>query len=69
MIETGVPIPEKHNFKYPFRQLKPNESVMYLCPQDKKLLARKGAYRYANHAKWKIVVRTLPDGVRVWRIS
>jgi hypothetical protein len=69
MIETGVPIPEKYNINYPFRNLMPNESVMYLCPKDKKVLARKAAYRCANYHKWKIVVRTLPDGVRVWRIS
>jgi hypothetical protein len=69
MFETGVPKPNKGNINYPFRDLKIDESVLFLCPKDKKVLARKAAYRCANYHKWKIVVRTLPEGVRVWRIS
>lgn len=70
MFETNVPIPAATyaNRKYPFAQLQPGESVLYPCAPDDRRKVGKAAYRVANHHKWQFVVRSVPEGVRVWRI-
>jgi hypothetical protein len=67
MFEKDVPIPAL--VRYPFADLLPGESVLYVCAPDQKIKARKAAYRVAEYHQWKIVVRSLKDGVRCWRIS
>jgi hypothetical protein len=66
LFETDIPIPAAT--RYPFAQLTPGQSVLFPCadaPDRRK--ARKAAYRLAEYHGWKITVRSLPDGVRVWR--
>jgi hypothetical protein len=66
MIELNVPIPERK--QYGFAKLQVGESLLKKCADTKeKKLARAAAYRVAQHKHWKIVVRSLPEGVRVWR--
>lgn len=68
MIEQNVPIPPRT--QYGFEKLQPGDSMLKKCADTKeKNLARKAAYRVANYKHWKIVVRSLPEGVRVWRIE
>ncbi len=66
MFEKDIPIPPA--VKYPFAELQVGESVLFKCAAADKSKARKGAYRVAQYRHWKIVVRSLADGVRVWRL-
>lgn len=69
MFEKNVPIPTSRATNYPFAALQIGESVLYPCELKQKANARKAAYRTANYRQWKIVVRSLKDGVRVWRLE
>jgi hypothetical protein len=69
MFETNIPIPVGRPTVYPFSQLQVGESVLYLCELKQKSTVRKAAYRTANYHQWKIIVRSLKDGVRVWRVE
>ena len=67
-FEKNVPIPAPTPAKYPFPDLQPGESVLYPCADNAtRAKARKAAYRTAEYHAWNIVVRSLPDGIRVWR--
>ena len=70
-FEQNVPVPTAPGApRYPFRHLKVGDSVLYPCAaDDAKARARKAAYRIAEHHEWQVVVRKLPEGVRVWRIA
>ena len=71
--ERNVPIPPPRrggavSATYPFKTLQPDESVLYPCrTSPDRAKARKAAYRLAEHHGWEITVRSLPDGIRVWR--
>jgi len=70
MFERNVPIPiaTYANRKYPFAELQAGESVLYPCAPSDRRKVGKAAYRVASYHKWNIVVRSVPEGVRVWRI-
>lgn len=73
LFETDVPIPPPYHgghtkTAYPFSRLAPGQSVLWPCTDKKaRHLARKAAYQVASRLNWQITVRSLPDGVRVWR--
>ena len=68
MIEQNVPIPPRA--QYGFEKLRPGDSLLKKCADPKERdKTRKAAYRVADYKNWKIVVRTLPEGIRVWRIE
>jgi len=72
MIETNIPIPATSKGgiqKYPFVDLQPGESVLVKCTMKEKSTIRKAPYRIAKYYGWKIVVRSLPEGIRVWRLE
>lgn len=69
MFEKNVPIPTARAATYPFAALQIGESVLYPCNLKEKANVRKAAYRTANYHQWKIIVRSLKDGVRVWRLE
>ncbi len=70
-IEQNIPVPTAPGApRYPFRHLKPGDSVLYECADAAaKQRACKAAYRLAEHHNWEIIARKLSDGVRVWRVS
>ena len=72
MIEQNVPIPIAKGgaLRYPFKFLTVGDSVLHPCiaPADKKR-ALKAAFRCAEYNGWRIVSRSLPEGVRIWRID
>jgi hypothetical protein len=70
-IEQNIPVPNAQRApRYPFRHLKPGDSVLYACTDAAtKQRACKAAYRLAEHHNWEIIARKLSDGVRVWRVS
>lgn len=71
--ETGIPIPAPTRGgaaknQYPFNKLNVGESVLYPCTDQKeRAKARKAAYQRAAYLGWRITVRSLTEGVRVWR--
>ena len=73
LFETDVPIPPPYHggatkTAYPFSRLAPGQSVLWPCTDSRaRNLARKAAYQVAGRLKWQITVRSLPDGIRVWR--
>jgi hypothetical protein len=69
MFEKNVPIPIGRPTIYPFSGLQIGDSVLYPCELKEKSNARKAAYRTANYHQWKIIVRSLKDGIRVWRLE
>ena len=70
MIEQNVPIPIAKGgaLRYPFKYLTVGDSVLHPCTMraDKKR-ALKAAFRCAEYHGWRIVSRSLPEGVRIWR--
>jgi hypothetical protein len=69
-FETHIPIPPARPGKYPFPKLQPGESVLYPCTDSAdRHKARKAAYRIAEYNGWKITARSMPEGIRVWRIT
>lgn len=72
MFDKDVPIPAatRGAMKYPFCKLVPDVSAFHACADtQEKRKARRAAYELARNNKWKIVVRSFPDGVRVWRLA
>jgi hypothetical protein len=72
IFEINIPIPPAMHggsqTRYPFNQLAVGESVLFPCTTaHARHKARKAAYQRATRLKWEITVRSLPDGVRVWR--
>lgn len=73
VIERNVPIPPPRrggtaSAVYPFKALQPGDSVLYPCTASPdRVKARRAAYRIAEHHEWQITVRSLPEGIRVWR--
>tara|TARA_R110000868_G_scaffold256432_2_gene513157 strand:- start:261 stop:491 length:231 start_codon:yes stop_codon:yes gene_type:complete len=72
-FETNVPIPAPmhggaQKTHYPFNQLEVGESVLFPCIETTaRHKARKAAYQRATYLNWEITVRSMPEGVRVWR--
>lgn len=73
VIERNVPIPPPMyggatKVQYSFNLLKPGESTMHPCTDiAARSKARKAAYQLAGRLAWQITVRSLPEGIRVWR--
>lgn len=69
-IERGIPIPPKANRKqmYPLDDMKRGDSFFV---KGKKADSLNGTiYRAAKRRpSWKFLVRTVPGGVRVWRVK
>lgn len=75
--ERNIPVPlprrggtANASAVYPYKSLLPGESVLYPCTASPdRARARRAAYRLAEHRRWKITVRSVPEGIRVWRHS
>lgn len=76
-IDKGVAIPEARscrysNMRYPFRTMKPGDSFLLRLNGDgKKGLERERTLVLldAKKHKVKVTTRTVPGGVRVWKIK
>ncbi len=76
-VEQQVPIPpctrggRSRQSRFPFAQMQPGDS--FLVPREE-TTAKRLATNAACYAKkwtkgWKFCVRTLPEGIRCWRLS
>jgi hypothetical protein len=68
-IETGVPIPpvKPNHKKYPFGDMRVNDSVFISGVESKKVCA--AASRFGKAWGVKFITRTVHNGVRVWRTA
>lgn len=73
MFDTDIPVPVKRRdgrgLKYPFAQLSPGQSVLYVCDKADSKKVRTAAYTLAKVKGWEVVVRADKTGIRVWRIK
>ena len=72
-IEKGIPIagiPRKEHSKYPFKDMKINDSF-FISDKDITRIKLQSAVAYYSlkHLEWKSTVRKVEGGYRVWRIS
>lgn len=68
-IEKDIPIPTSARAaRYPFATMEVGDSI--LIPSSQKQLARSHALNYKKtHPGWNYKTRTMPEGMRIWRIS
>lgn len=65
-IEKGIPVPHFHN--YPFSEMEVGDSFRVpdgINPRNVRVYMQKAK----QAGKGKFSMRTLPDGIRVWRIA
>ena len=68
-IENDIPVASNYR-SYPISKLQPNQSVYIPCANaQEKLRARKAAYAFTMNKGWKIVTKSEPTGLRVWRLE
>ena len=73
-IESTIPIPDQSNggrrSQYPFRAMKIGESFLVAAGDSSVVKVRSAAsYFQIRNLQFKFIVRTTPEGVRVWRVK
>jgi len=73
-IEKDIPLPElaAPYTKYPFRTMKPGDSFLVPCSQDKIKSQKSSIYMSARRvfgAVKHVVIRPVEGGIRVWRVK
>lgn len=67
-VEKGISLPNTHIHTFPFSQMKRGDS--FLIPEGKRMNSLRGeAQRFARNNRYKIVTRTVDNGVRVWLVN
>lgn len=73
-IEQGHPLPGtptgvgRPNI-YPFKEMKPGDSVWFDSAEHILQRVRVAAYVYGRNKGWKFATRTEGEGLRVWRVN
>lgn len=69
VFDTAIPPPGRYTpRKYPFAELKVGESL-FMPGAKSNGKEYKAAQRVAHYRRWKIAIRTSPEGFRVWRLE
>ena len=79
-IDKNIPIPavntKESKYSFPFAYMDINDSFLIEAPKDNEVALKRGSLLYAlnkfnkqNNSNIRITTRTVPDGVRVWRIA
>jgi len=67
-IERHAPVPRRLHQKYPFDVMLPGES--FLVSKDRRgLIANAISNQHRRYPEKQFTYRTMPDGVRVWRVQ
>lgn len=69
-IERGIPIPTYRRGRrglYPFREMKVGDS--FVVEKTKKASAQRAASFYGKNHGQVFTARSVPEGVRIWRVS
>jgi len=81
-IEKNVPMPSSElepgtpgYRKYPWPEMVPGDSFLIRCPESmvkkirNRLVVSANAYKGRQNNGWDYATRTVPGGVRIWRIK
>ena len=79
-VDKNIPIPginnKKSKYDFPFAHMDINDSFLIEETKDNEVALIRGSLPYAlkkfnkqNNSNIRITTRTVPDGVRVWRIA
>lgn len=69
-IERGIPVPSHNKGRrglYPFRDMQVGDS--FVVDQRRKASAQRAASFYGKSHGQVFTARSVPDGVRIWRVS
>ena len=79
-VDKNIPIPDintkKSKYDFPFAHMDINDSFLIEETKDNEVALIRGSMLYAlkkfneqNNSNIRITTRTVPDGIRVWRIA
>ena len=79
-VDKNIPIPDnntrKSKYDFPFAYMDINDSFLIEATKDSEVDSIRGSLHYAlnkfnkqNNSNIRITTRTVPDGIRVWRIA
>ena len=79
-VDKNIPIPDistnKSKYDFPFAYMDINDSFLIEETKDNDVALIRGSLHYAlnkfnkqNNSNIRITTRTVPDGIRVWRIA
>ena len=79
-IDKNIPIPaiktRESKYAFPFAHMDINDSFLIKETKDNEVALIRGSLPYAlnkfnkqNNSNIRITTRTVPDGIRVWRIA
>ena len=79
-VDKNIPIPaihtKKSKYDFPFAHMDINDSFLIEETKDNEVAIIRGSLLYAlkkfnkqNNSNIRIATRTVPDGIRVWRIT
>ena len=79
-VDKNIPIPDvnikKSKYDFPFAYMDINDSFLIEETRDNEAALIRGSLLYAlkkfnkqNNSNIRITTRTVPDGIRVWRIA
>ncbi len=79
-VDKNIPIPDtnakKSKYDFPFAYMDINDSFLIEETKDNVIAIIRGSLHYAlnkfnkqNNSNIRITTRTVPDGIRVWRIA
>ena len=79
-VDKNIPIPainnKKSKYDFPFAYMDINDSFLIKATKDNEAALIRSSLSYAlnkfnkqNNSNIRIITRTVPDGIRVWRIA
>ena len=79
-VDKNIPIPDiiakKSKYDFPFAYMDINASFLIEATKDSEVALIRGSLSYAlnkfnkqNNSNIRVTTRTVPDGIRVWRIA
>ena len=79
-VDKNIPIPpintKKSKYDFPFAYMDINDSFLIEATKDNEVALISGSLLYAlkkfnkqNNSNIKVITRTTPEGLRVWRVS
>lgn len=72
-VEPGVKVPtikrcrKRGGSKYPFFEMNVGDS--FVVPTQQAAGVRRAAHYFSEREGWRFITRTVPEGLRVWRIA
>ena len=64
-IENNIPLPNSRS-RYGFEKMKVGDSMLF---KENTFAANNAATQFFRNRGWKLMRRSTPDGLRIWRAS